>query len=158
MLTSAGVLISPLVGVLQRRAPEHVFYKSFSFGLLCNERCFFLARTRSPLLSAGYHSELLAVWHFSHGETEFSYCGSYMRLDWVTYEELFREGTNREDKEPALFSVLEEQSVGYVSMYSNAPSKVARYLKHSPADPYELSFVQIPIKHAFRPKSAPAQH
>lgn len=145
-------------GCSAERAPQHSFYKSFPFWLLCNERCF-LARTRSPLLSACCHSELLAVRSFSYRETEFfyCYCVTHLRLDWVTYEEVFRESTSREDKEPALFSVLEEQFVWYVSMYSNAASKVARYLKHSPAVPYELSFVQIPKKQAFWPKSAPAQ-
>lgn len=65
-----GFNLSPC-GCSAERAPEHSFYKSFSFWLLCNERCFFLARTHSLLLSVCCHSELLAVRYFAYRETEF---------------------------------------------------------------------------------------
>lgn len=82
-----GSFISPLASVLQKWAPEHVFYEKLSLlTLFSNESCF-LIRDFSPVLSRRCCSKPLAVKHFKHGETAISYgyCGTLLRQGWVSF-------------------------------------------------------------------------
>lgn len=60
-------------------------------------------------------------------------------------EEVFREGKSRGEERPSLFffscrTVCLECTI----LHSTTASKAAGRFKHSPAEPFELSFVQIP--------------
>lgn len=132
------------------------FLRKISFWLFCGERLF-LTRDLRPVLSTGCNSEPLGTSNM--GKLLF-FVNVTLCWDRVGYpsEKVYKEGTSRGDKDAALFSVPEGQFVWYLSiLYSSAASKVIRHLKHSPADPYELSFVQFPVKQVLQPKSAPAQ-
>lgn len=162
LLTSVG--LSPLVFlVFCRNGLQSVYsIKHLSLLTIFSNESWFLLRDLSPVVSRVCCSKPLTI-HFKHGKTTTYYgcCGTLLRQGWVSFRgEVFRKGKSRgEQRLRHFFFVPVRQFMWKVSwLHSCAGSKVARYLKHSPADPCELSFVQILVKQVFWPKSAPAQH
>lgn len=152
LLTSVG-LLSLLFLVFCRIGLQSVSsIKNLSLLTLFSDESWFLLRDLSPVVSRGCCSKPLTI-HFKHGETAtyYGYCGTLLRQGCYPSEERCSGKVKGEgSKDSDIFFVPVRQFVWKVSLlHLCAASKVARYLKHSPADPCERSFVQILVKQVF---------